>query len=83
VKTATESFVGLLGVDQSVLLLKSGNDISQSDISVEEYNFIQATKWNNQYSYDPRYTSTYNRDFASASLAFLSNAKKEFSKWFL
>jgi len=29
-----QSFVNLLAVDQSVLLLKSGNDISQADVSI-------------------------------------------------
>ncbi|KAI8041964.1 hypothetical protein M5D96_003261 [Drosophila gunungcola] len=32
VKTDADSFVGLLGVDQSVLLLKSGNDFSRDEI---------------------------------------------------
>ncbi|XP_026834428.1 CD109 antigen isoform X2 [Drosophila erecta] len=32
IKTDADSFVGLLGVDQSVLLLKSGNDLSQDEI---------------------------------------------------
>ncbi|KAH8362672.1 hypothetical protein KR200_002253, partial [Drosophila serrata] len=32
VKTDPDSFVGLLGVDQSVLLLKSGNDLNRDDI---------------------------------------------------
>ncbi|XP_026844067.1 CD109 antigen isoform X5 [Drosophila persimilis] len=32
VKTDSDSFVGLLGVDQSVLLLKSGNDLSRDEI---------------------------------------------------
>ncbi|XP_017152343.1 CD109 antigen isoform X4 [Drosophila miranda] len=32
VKTDADSFVGLLGVDQSVLLLKSGNDLNRDEI---------------------------------------------------
>ncbi|XP_037921191.1 CD109 antigen-like isoform X10 [Hermetia illucens] len=35
VKTSPNSFVGLLGVDQSVLLLKQGNDLSKNDIFSE------------------------------------------------
>lgn len=31
-KTDSHSFVGLLGVDQSVLLLRSGNDLSRDQI---------------------------------------------------
>ncbi|XP_039481374.1 CD109 antigen isoform X4 [Drosophila santomea] len=39
IQTDADSFVGLLGVDQSVLLLKSGNDLSQDDIfnSLKKY----------------------------------------------
>lgn len=32
VKADPKSFVGLLAVDQSVLLLKSGNDITQDEV---------------------------------------------------
>lgn len=34
VETKPNAVVGLLGIDQSVLLLKSGNDITQNDVSV-------------------------------------------------
>ncbi|KRJ97335.1 CD109 antigen isoform X2 [Drosophila yakuba] len=39
IQTDADSFVGLLGVDQSVLLLKSGNDLNQDDIfnSLKKY----------------------------------------------
>ena len=33
VTAATDSLVGLLAVDQSVLLLAGGNDITQADVS--------------------------------------------------
>lgn len=33
VETKPNAVVGLLGIDQSVLLLKSGNDITQNDVS--------------------------------------------------
>lgn len=34
VETKPNAIVGLLGIDQSVLLLKSGNDITQNDASI-------------------------------------------------
>ena len=34
VKTAPNSFVGMLAMDQSLLLLKSGNDITESDVRI-------------------------------------------------
>lgn len=39
VKTSPNAFVGVLGVDQSVLLLKSGNDITKKDVlnDLKEY----------------------------------------------
>lgn len=35
IRAPVGSYVGLLGIDQSVLLLKSGNDLKQSDITDE------------------------------------------------
>ena len=34
VETAPNSFVGMLAMDQSLLLLKSGNDITESDVRI-------------------------------------------------
>lgn len=39
ITTRPNSFVGVLGVDQSVVLLKSGNDLSQNEVfdELDEY----------------------------------------------
>lgn len=72
------SFVGLLGVDQSVLLLKSGNDIDKSTVSedIAKYNDID------------HYNSTHNEemrrmlysDFDASDAYVLTNAKREYRK---
>jgi len=36
------SYVGLLAVDQSVLLLRQGNDITQDSVRCYQYNFSQS-----------------------------------------
>lgn len=77
-KSQPKSFVGLLGVDQSVRLLKTGNDIEKSAVfdelllynSVDRYNF--EWKENSYYSY---YS-----DFWSANVLVMTNAKPEYSK---
>ena len=51
------SYVGLLGVDQSVLLLKSGNDINNEAVQVElsrfndydVYNYVRFTSRQQKY----------------------------------
>ncbi|KAL5279600.1 CD109.2 family protein [Megaselia abdita] len=45
VKTSPNSYVGLLGVDQSVLLLKKGNDLSKSEIFNDLQNYRTSTPW--------------------------------------
>ncbi|XP_055376025.1 CD109 antigen isoform X4 [Condylostylus longicornis] len=45
VNTSPDSYVGLLGVDQSVLLLKSGNDIAKSDVFSELTRYGTTTPW--------------------------------------
>lgn len=40
VDTKPNAVVGLLGIDQSVLLLKSGNDVTQNDVSILRSNDI-------------------------------------------
>lgn len=49
VKSEPNSYVGLLGIDQSVRLLKTGNDISKSDIiaSIDNYKSPMAFELNN------------------------------------
>lgn len=77
VSSNPKSFVGLLGVDQSVLLLKKGNDIEPSTVfeEIEKYNEI------NKYNYDYS-SSDYARykDFETSNAIFLTNAQKPFSK---
>ncbi|XP_017476944.1 PREDICTED: CD109 antigen isoform X5 [Rhagoletis zephyria] len=53
IKTDPESFVGLLGVDQSVLLLKSGNDINKDQIFNSLSNFEANTPWMRGYGRYP------------------------------
>ncbi|XP_043065283.1 CD109 antigen isoform X3 [Drosophila ficusphila] len=57
VKTDADSFVGLLGVDQSVLLLKSGNDLSQDDIFNSLNRFSTSTPWQRGFGRYPGQTS--------------------------
>ncbi|XP_046801006.1 CD109 antigen-like isoform X2 [Lucilia cuprina] len=43
IKTDPESFVGLLGIDQSVLLLKSGNDLDSEKIINDLNSYVTST----------------------------------------
>lgn len=45
ISTDPNSFVGLLGVDQSVLLLKAGNDLNENEVysSLSNYDTITPT----------------------------------------
>ena len=76
VTTNPGSFVGLLGVDQSVLILKKGNDIEQSTVfgELEKYNKIDKhnSVWNGNYdwrSFD---------DFGEAKAVIITNAKDQY-----
>ena len=73
INTNPNSYVGLLGVDQSVLLLKSGNDIEKKKVfeELEEFN----TK-NYHHGWYGGYYPTY-ENFESAGAAVLTNAKEE------
>lgn len=53
VKADPDSFVGLLGVDQSVLLLKSGNDLSRDDIFSSLDKYRTTTPWQRGYGRYP------------------------------
>ena len=70
------SFVGLLGVDQSVLILKKGNDIEQSTVfnELEKYNNIDKhnQKWIG--NYDDRLFD----DFSEAKAVIITNANDEY-----
>jgi len=53
VKTDPESYVGLLGVDQSVLLLKSGNDLSRDAVFNSLNKFKTTTPYQHGYGRYP------------------------------
>jgi CD109 antigen len=67
------SLVGLLGVDQSVLLLKTGNDLDESSIASEI----------KRYAY-PEHSNTYlirnntYQDFLESNFAVITNANEEY-----
>ncbi|XP_030377047.1 CD109 antigen-like isoform X2 [Scaptodrosophila lebanonensis] len=53
IKTAPNSFVGLIAVDQSVLLLGSNNDINKDSFSWRLGRYDTSTPWQGGYSYYP------------------------------
>lgn len=53
VKTDPDSYIGLLGVDQSVLLLKSGNDLSRDDVFNSLNKYKTSTPWQQGYGRYP------------------------------
>jgi CD109 antigen len=77
VKTQPNSYVGLLGVDQSVLLLKKGNDIDHSSVFSELSEYSRPTRYNYEwyegYDYNRRHS-----DFDSYDTILITNAKKEY-----
>jgi CD109 antigen len=75
VNTKPNSYVGLLGVDQSVLLLKKGNDLEQSAVFDELGMYSEKTRFNHRwYNYDSY------ADFESSGAAIITNAKEEIRK---
>lgn len=73
------SYVGLLGVDQSVLLLKSGNDIDKNVIFSEINQYNEINEYNNVYSSDYDWRTRY--DFETSNAFIITNAKKEFGEF--
>uniref|UniRef100_A0A0A1WK50 TEP1-F n=1 Tax=Zeugodacus cucurbitae TaxID=28588 RepID=A0A0A1WK50_ZEUCU len=53
IKTAPHSFVGLLAVDQSVLLLAGNNDVSESEFKWRVGSYDTSTPWQGGYSHYP------------------------------
>lgn len=53
IKTTPHSFVGLLAIDQSVLLLGRNNDISQNDFNWRLSSYTTYTPWQGGYSRYP------------------------------
>lgn len=78
VYTKPNSFVGLLGVDQSVLLLKKGNDIEQSTVFNELEKFSLTDKRNYEWIRDYDYTTF--DDFQSSEAVLITNANKPYGK---
>lgn len=74
VSTKPNSYVGLLGVDQSVLLLKKGNDLEKSAVFEELDKYNEKTRWSRRF-----YGSNYGTfsDFDSSGAAIITNAKEE------
>lgn len=77
ISTKPNSYVGLLGVDQSVLLLKKGNDLEKSAIFEELGKYNEKTRWNRRWY--GSYYGSYN-DFESSGAAIITNAKEEIRK---
>lgn len=78
VSTKPNSYVGLLGVDQSVLLLKKGNDIEKSTV------FEELGKYNEKTRYQRRWFGNYYGtyvDFEMSGAAIITNAKEEIRKF--
>uniref|UniRef100_A0A453YTV5 CD109 antigen n=1 Tax=Anopheles gambiae TaxID=7165 RepID=A0A453YTV5_ANOGA len=75
ISTNPDSYVGLLGVDQSVLLLKSGNDITKQQVFSElekyeerSYGFYRRKK---RFAWNPH---AEHRDFSTVGAFVMSNA---------
>lgn len=75
-KSQPKSIVGLLGVDQSVLLLKRGNDIEKSAV-VDELNSYNNIDRYNFESKDNAYYSSYT-DFWMSNAIIITNTKPEY-----
>jgi hypothetical protein len=80
INTKPNSYVGLLGVDQSVLLLKRGNDLEKSLVFEELDKYNQKTRYNRRW-YSP-YLNSY-ADFDSSGAAIITNTKEEIRKIFI
>jgi CD109 antigen len=78
VKTLPNSFVHLLGVDQSVLILKSGNDVNKELLFSELVDYENANRqnivWDNYVPYD---------DFSVTNTLVLTNTNLPFRKFSL
>ena len=73
------SFVGLLGVDQSVLILRKGNDIEQLTVFDELERYSNIDKHNSVWS--RRQEWGYFDDFAKSDTIIITNAKDENGEW--
>lgn len=78
VKTSPGSFVGLLGVDQSVLILKKGNDIEASEVFSEIERYDDTDKYN--YVWSPNYDWNTYKTFQDSKVIMITNAKRQYGK---
>uniref|UniRef100_A0A2M4A166 CD109 antigen n=2 Tax=Anopheles triannulatus TaxID=58253 RepID=A0A2M4A166_9DIPT len=74
VSTNPDSYVGLLGVDQSVLLLKSGNDITKDQVFSELEKYEERSYGFYRKKRDAWRSYAEHRDFESVNAVVLSNA---------
>lgn len=77
-KSKPNSYVGLLGVDQSVLLLKSGNDIDENLVNSE----LTGYSYPNEYNFEWEDNIVYHAytDFIMSAAIILTNAKEEYRR---
>lgn len=73
VNTNLGSFVGLLGVDQSVLIMKSGNDIEHSSVFDELDAYNKADRTNRQWG--GRSMDSNTEDFKNSDTVIITNAE--------
>lgn len=78
VSSQPNSYIGLLGVDQSVLLLKKGNDIEKQTVFDDLAKYNDADKYN--WEYIENYQYVYYSDFQSSHAVIITNAKKQYGK---
>jgi hypothetical protein len=82
VKAQPNSQVCLLGVDQSVLILKSGNDIAKETVLEEILQYTYPNQYNSFFNNDPRYDTRFFEDFDGISVSIITNAKDPFRNIF-
>ncbi|KAG5674651.1 hypothetical protein PVAND_004605 [Polypedilum vanderplanki] len=80
VSTKPNSYVGLLGVDQSVLLLKKGNDLEKAAVFEQLGQFNDASRPNSKFYGDYR---IYYEDFALSGAVMITNGKEEIQPEYL
>jgi hypothetical protein len=78
VSSDPNSSVHLLGVDQSVLLMKKGNDIEKSSVSSDFENY-NGTDYHNTFYGENTYRHIY-QDFNSSNVVMITNATEEHGK---
>lgn len=74
VNTKPNSYIGLLGVDQSVLLLKKGNDLERSAVFQELEKYNEKSRFNRRWFSPHQHTYS---DFDESGAIVITNAKEE------